>query len=80
MIGVIYTVGATLIIVIRSSHPAMVCSGDHLSDLEKENDVLRVFYEIETGYFLYVMMIIQIVYLALSCLCCLGLCCGIASY
>lgn len=58
MIGTIYTVGAILTIVIRSSHPACVCSGDNLSELEKENDVLRMFYEIDTGYFLYVMMII----------------------
>ena len=80
LIAILYTIGGTLTIVIMSQPEALVCSGWYLSDLEKENDIIRSFYEIDTGLFLFVMLIFNAVYLGLSLLCCLACCCGITSY
>ena len=72
-----YTIGAIWNIILMTSNPAKVCSGWYLADLEKENDVIRSYYEIETGYFLYVLFIINIITLALQVCCCFCLCLGI---
>lgn len=58
VIGLLFTSLGIFIIVVRFSHHGRVCAGDFLADLEKENDVVRTFYDIDTGLFLFILAIL----------------------
>ena len=77
--GFLFFVTSILTVITRFSHVGMVCAGDYLADLEKDNDVIRTFYDIEVGYFLFVIAILSIISLAITVLfwtcCCGALCC-----
>jgi hypothetical protein len=66
-------------VVVRLIHVGRVCSGDFLADLEKENDVIRQYYDIEVGIFLFAITILSIITIVFTllfwCCCCGALCC-----
>ena len=87
LIGLLFGLAGILVIWVRFTHVGRVCSGDFLADLEKENDVVRTFYDIDLGLFLFIIAIINIVTLSFTCLawiCCCGffccVACGFATY
>jgi len=77
--GILFFCTSVATVVIRLIHPGRVCAGDFLAELEKENDVIRTYYDIEVGFFLFIIMILSIISLALTVLvwvcCCGALCC-----
>ena len=73
LVGASYIVLAVLIFVWRGGHTGYVCSGWYLSEGEKMNAGARSVYDIDTGLFLYVLMIINIVLLSCFALCCCGM-------
>lgn len=73
IVGTSYCTLAVLIFAWRGSHTGYVCSGWYLSDGEKMNDGVRSVYDVDTGLFLYVLMIINIVLLSCFGFCCCGM-------
>ena len=66
--GFIFFAVSIATIVIRLMHVGRVGSGDFLSDLEKENDVIHTYYDIAVGDFLFVITILSIITVSFTAL------------
>ena len=66
-------------VVVRLMHVGRVCSGDFLAELEKDNDVIRTYYDIEVGFFLFIITILSLISIGFTvcfwACCCGALCC-----
>ena len=75
LIQVTLLVQTILIFVFRGSHTGYVCSGTYLTEKEKADDRYMKYVDIGRGEFLFVIMIINAIFLILGCLCCLCTAC-----